>query len=189
MVDGYGRTANSNIGGEGIANHSWNAVMLNGSWKLCDATWSSGVVDSHTGIFIPRYTDAYFLPSPELFARNHYPVDTAWLLTKTKPTLKYFLEAPLVYRAFFKTNIEIIYPDTFERVVQRNESVRFSFYQSKDSSLEWHMMERNSKQKINPVCVADGISYFEYSFSSRGEYSIYFFVDSEVAVSYKVKVR
>lgn len=32
IVDGYGRTAKSNIKGEGIANHSWNAIKLNGKW-------------------------------------------------------------------------------------------------------------------------------------------------------------
>ena len=32
----------ANVGGTGVANHSWNAVQLNSNWYLCDATWSSG---------------------------------------------------------------------------------------------------------------------------------------------------
>ncbi|MBA4058197.1 MAG: hypothetical protein C0490_26005, partial [Marivirga sp.] len=61
IIDGYGRTAEANIGGPGIANHSWNAIQLNKKWYLCDATWSSGAIDTQNGSFVKRFDDAYFL--------------------------------------------------------------------------------------------------------------------------------
>lgn len=94
MVHGYGRTAQANIGGKGIANHSWNAIKLNGTWYLCDATWSSGGISMETRSFVRKYEDAYFLPDPEFFIRNHYPLEKNWTLLDNPPTLHEFLNAP-----------------------------------------------------------------------------------------------
>jgi transglutaminase/protease-like cytokinesis protein 3 len=89
--DGYGRTAQSNIRGEGIANHSWSAVQLNRIWYLCDATRSSGAVDVAQSRFMRNFNDCYFLADPDLFVRNHYPLDSSWMLLAKKPTLHDFL--------------------------------------------------------------------------------------------------
>src|SRR5690606_27087132 len=55
VIDGYGRTPQANIEGDGIPNHSWNAVQLNNAWYLCDATWSSGTNDPQQAKFIKKY--------------------------------------------------------------------------------------------------------------------------------------
>jgi transglutaminase/protease-like cytokinesis protein 3 len=91
VVDGYSRNTRIGIRGTAIPNHSWNAVQLNDQWYLCDATWSSGIIESSTGKFIPRYNDAWFLADPQVFLRDHFPSDTIWLLTKQHPTLDQFL--------------------------------------------------------------------------------------------------
>ena len=87
VIDGYGRTAQANVRGEGIPNHSWNAVKLNDVWYLCDASWASGAYDTQAMSFVKKYTDAYFLPDPTLFIRNHFPLDTTWMLMKQKNSL------------------------------------------------------------------------------------------------------
>lgn len=79
IVDGYGRHATANIRRADKANHSWNAVKLNGKWYLCDPTWASGVYD-RDGDFIRQYDNAYFLADPKVFVRNHYPLDQRWTL-------------------------------------------------------------------------------------------------------------
>ena len=79
IVDGYGRSAVANLKGEGIPNHSWNAVKLAGQWYLCDPTWSTGFVDSR-GTFHKKFKEAYFLTKPQVFVQNHYPLDSRWLL-------------------------------------------------------------------------------------------------------------
>jgi len=60
IIDGYGRTINTNIDSLESVNHSWNAVKLNNKWYLCDATWSSGYLDGNSK-FIADYNDGYFL--------------------------------------------------------------------------------------------------------------------------------
>ena len=52
-------------------NHSWNKIRLNGKWYVCDATWSSGIVNPSSRQFIKRYNDKYFLPDPSVFAIDH----------------------------------------------------------------------------------------------------------------------
>jgi transglutaminase/protease-like cytokinesis protein 3 len=94
IVHGYGRTALADKHVKG-PDHSWNAVRLNNKWYLCDATWSSGGIDSQTKKFVKRYNDAYFLTDPSLFALKHYPLDSAWLLLDKTPTLEEFLSRPL----------------------------------------------------------------------------------------------
>lgn len=79
IVDGYGRTPGSKLK-KGFPNHNWNAVKLAGRWYLCDPTWASGKISSDTKQFIANYNDLYFLMDPQLFNRNHYPLESKWLL-------------------------------------------------------------------------------------------------------------
>lgn len=94
VVDGYSRNTRIGIHSTIIPNHSWNAVQLNNQWYLCDATWSSGIIESGSGKFIPRYNDSWFLADPRVFLRDHFPSDTIWLLTSQHPTLNEFLGRP-----------------------------------------------------------------------------------------------
>ncbi|MEP6737692.1 MAG: transglutaminase domain-containing protein, partial [Chryseolinea sp.] len=99
VIDGYGRNVQSNIGGDGILNHSWNAIRLNDKWYLCDATWSAGSYDMKNSMYTRKFDDAYFLSDPTFFVLKHYPVDSAWILLMKKPTLRMFLDGPIVYLA------------------------------------------------------------------------------------------
>ncbi|NEQ54303.1 MAG: hypothetical protein F6K11_29935, partial [Leptolyngbya sp. SIO3F4] len=129
IVDGYGRTTNANIKGEGRPNHSWNAVQLNGKWYLCDATWSSGniVTDGKETKFNKFYDPGYFLADPELFVWNHFPLDTTWLLMDNPPTLQEFLNRPIIYRGAFTHQIRPLFPEKLALAVTKGESVKFCF--------------------------------------------------------------
>jgi hypothetical protein len=191
IINGYGRTSQSNIGGKGVANHSWNAVHLKGKWYLCDATWSSGVVDSYDGNFIKKYTDAYFLPKAELFAKNHYPLDTAWLLLKEHPTLQNFLDAPLAYHALFKYGIGKIYPEKFSLEAQKNTLLTFSFCIPPGiyPSIEIQVIQSNHVLNTLSVTPANGMVQFEYDFTSKGLYIIHILFNKEAVLSYQVRIK
>jgi transglutaminase/protease-like cytokinesis protein 3 len=47
--------------------HEWNAVKIDGRWKLIDVTWASGSVSTQTGKFVPEFNDAYYGTAPEVF--------------------------------------------------------------------------------------------------------------------------
>ncbi len=82
IIYGQGKPENP-IGKTGDeANHSWNAVKLDGKWYLCDPTWSSGYTDIPAILFIFDYDDSYFLMDPVSFAKTHTPLDEKWTLVK-----------------------------------------------------------------------------------------------------------
>jgi transglutaminase/protease-like cytokinesis protein 3 len=127
IIDGYGRTSQSNIRGSGVANHSWNAVQLDGNWHLCDATWSSGAVDATLSKFVRNFNDCYFLADPALFVRNHYPLDSSWMLLSKKPTLYNFLNRPLIYYGIYDYKIDQLFPETFDIVAVKGKTISFQF--------------------------------------------------------------
>jgi hypothetical protein len=61
------------------ANHSWNAVNVNGTWNLVDITWSAGGVNPAFE-FVPQFTDGYYFMPAANFIREHLPFDQMWQL-------------------------------------------------------------------------------------------------------------
>ena len=110
IINGYSRSPNSNTHQLGLPNHTWNAIELNNVWYLCDATWSSGSFDLVKNTFVPEYNDGYFLTNPELFVKNHYPLDTNWILMENKPSQSEFVTAPIIYKDAFRYRITPIEP-------------------------------------------------------------------------------
>ena len=74
IVVGVGR---SEYGGK-AESHAWNAVMLDGEWKLLDCTWGAGFVNGND--FHRSYSDFYFCADPKEFLTSHFPDDEKWQL-------------------------------------------------------------------------------------------------------------
>ena len=174
IVHGYGRSVRSNIGGTGVANHSWNAVQLNGQWYLCDPTWSSGgVTESNT--FVPSFNDCYFLADPAYFILNHYPLDTTWALLENAPGLHTFLNAPLIYASAYDLRVRPEQPSTFRFATRKGQAINFSFINEMCQPL---------KMMVENKFVAT-----DYAFPKRGVYAIHVVVDEKIVISYEVAVK
>jgi hypothetical protein len=76
---------------EGYA-HAWNAVKLEGQWRLMDTTWDDPISDSGE----QTLTSTYFLTPPRYFAYDHLPEDEAWQLMASPMTLGDFVRQPLL---------------------------------------------------------------------------------------------
>jgi len=85
VVEGLGRPA-----GEAPFLHGWNAVQVDGTWRLMDVTWAAGGVDMRKKTFTPHYDDAFFMLDPAAFLDSHYPSDPAWQLVPNPVTRKQF---------------------------------------------------------------------------------------------------
>lgn len=81
-------------------NHAWNAVLLDGQWRLVDATWGAGYV--RDGRFVKQLDDFYFLPPAEALAFTHLPEDPIWTLVPGPLSLEAFEAQPVVSAAFFR---------------------------------------------------------------------------------------
>jgi len=84
---GHGYTPGASEIGIG---HDWNAVKINGVWRLIDVTWAAGYV-SESGQFVAEFSPFWFDTPPELFVLWHLPVVADWQLLDKKVTYNEYL--------------------------------------------------------------------------------------------------
>lgn len=65
-------------------NHAWNAVRIDGDWKLVDATWGSGGIRFGTDEYEKKTDLRYLFADPEFLIIDHFPEDQYWQL-RDKP--------------------------------------------------------------------------------------------------------
>lgn len=117
------------------ANHSWNIVFTDSSWKHIDCTWGSGyvlykpsfiqnvsnkllgtaVVNSKSK-FKPEADYDYFDITVDALLKTHYPLDAKWLFTTTPMSIKQFQNDTLELNEsnpFFKDEISKIRGKSF----------------------------------------------------------------------------
>lgn len=104
IICGYANTGFGRSSRFGV-NHYWNAVFLEGSWQLLDATWASGYINARSGEFIKSYNGNYFLADPAFFIRDHYPDDPRWTLLPDDKTPEEFRQSPFRQKDFLKYGI------------------------------------------------------------------------------------
>ncbi|TQS31608.1 hypothetical protein Golomagni_08105, partial [Golovinomyces magnicellulatus] len=57
--------------------HAWNAVRIDGgSWKLLDACWGAGHLDTQTNTYKQAFNPTQFIATNEDFGRSHFPQDS-----------------------------------------------------------------------------------------------------------------
>ena len=81
-------------------NHAWNAVQINGAWRLIESTWGAGDVDSAT-------LDFWFLTPPEKFVYTHCPDDAKWQLLPSPVSSSAIAQHPVVKPGFFEYGLQI----------------------------------------------------------------------------------
>lgn len=110
VIPGTSKSHPAHIGkGPGASDHAWNAVKIDGKWKLLDATWGAGVVTGSGPSFKFKFNDKYFFAHPDTFFLNHYPDDEKWLLTNK--TAADFADLPLYYGNYLMEGYEFVSPD------------------------------------------------------------------------------
>ncbi|PQJ09050.1 hypothetical protein CJD36_020965 [Flavipsychrobacter stenotrophus] len=96
-ISGHSKASVEEIGQPFYEDHSWNAIKINGGWKLIDACWASGNSDNTNTKFTKKYDDYYYCTPPCMFALNHYPTDSS-LLFITEPLSKIdFINYPAIH--------------------------------------------------------------------------------------------
>ncbi len=191
IINGYGRTAETNIDTLNLLNHSWNAVKLKNKWYLCDATWSSGYSDSYN-VFIKDYNDGYFLTDPILFAESHYPINKKWLLDSTLMNSN-FVPTPLPYSETYKHKIIPLSPNTMQVEVCKNDEVHFrikSLKRINTNAISLILFLGNNQKtlKIYNIKQQNGIIQFKHKFAIKGFYDVHIKVNDDIVLTYTIQV-
>lgn len=189
IILGYARGDNENPGERFAVNHTWNAVFIDGTWRLLDVTWASGYV-TYTSLYVKQYNDFYFLTSPELFIKEHYPEDLYWTLLTNPPVLQEFKQSPFQYSAFIKTGIlsytpanGIIEANTGDsiKIELRVKPANGSLFIAESPTADSPLMILNT----SVIYPADKISLAHVISDKAGDW-LYIFHNDEIVMRYKL---
>lgn len=108
-------------------NHTWNAVRINGAWKLIDITWASGFTDEDCTYFTAFRNDWYFDTAPSRFLWDHYPADPGWQLMQQPLDWERFVRLPLVYHGVTESRMENFYPQQVILKKKIGDTIEFRF--------------------------------------------------------------
>ncbi|MEO9893231.1 transglutaminase domain-containing protein [Aurantibacter sp.] len=195
IIDGYGRTASLNLNENSLPNHSWNAIKLNGKWYLCDPTWSAGriLLEENGARFESDYYDGYFLADPQLFLKNHYPIDDKWALTNNLPSFINYIEGPIVYKEAFKPNIIPMSPEKMKIDVVKNQKVSFKLKHDENinNNTIYLLIDRGSgNKKTTPEITSNKeILTLEHTFTKTGIHDVHIAIDDVIIATYVLTVK
>lgn len=194
IINGYGRTAETDFKKSNDQNHSWNAVELNSKWYLCDATWSSGSFDLNRNTFNLNYNDGYFLTNPKDFIKNHFPFDSKWQLNEEKLNFYDFSDLPLIYGESFKNNLIPVFPLNMNLEVQKGDEIIFQLKKDKTIDLDAIRIEivsGNYKKTEVPILISlkDDIVEIKYNFYQKGNFDLHIKINEDYLCSYVISVN
>lgn len=107
-----------------VNGHAWNAVQIDGQWKLLDATWASGYIKMRKQTFrkmlyflfripfrqkyrfVRQQNDFYYETPPELFVRDHLPGTPAWQLLPCSVPIDSFQRSPTAVMHFLRDSLK-----------------------------------------------------------------------------------
>ena len=190
IINGYSRTGGSEDEETKTPNHSWNAVLINKKWYLCDPTWASGIFNPNTNLFEFVFKKGYFLADPKLFVQNHYPLDPQWTLIKeNNPSYNEFLESPLLYTSAFKYATLSQLPEKMYNTVTKRKKILFQIDRLNNEQMESVSILVSGKRKDETffpenLVIDDKKIQFDYEFLFRGYYDVHVMVDDEPVMTY-----
>lgn len=125
-------------------NHAWNAVKIDGQWRLIDSTWGAGYV--RDGKYVKTVSEVFFLAAPEQLMFSHFPEEESWQLQATPHLTKPQFEAlPTLEPAFFHTGIsgervwQALQTAAFKGTFVRTFDMPYRMVQVQQAPLAYHL--------------------------------------------------
>ncbi|XP_077868626.1 LOW QUALITY PROTEIN: uncharacterized protein LOC144359246 [Saccoglossus kowalevskii] len=113
VIEGYSKDADYRPGMtipiSWMDDHFWNAVCIDGEWRLIDSYKAAGFVNNQ-GDFERYFDDYYFFTEPEDFIHDHLPIHVEWQLVKPPITKEQFEQKPLITPHMRQFGLSLISP-------------------------------------------------------------------------------
>ena len=156
-IRGYGKGYSYRPGQKfsGPFNHAWNAVKINGSWRLMDPTWGAGYL-GRDGKYHRWFDDHYFITPPDQFIFDHLPEEESWQLLDSPFSKAEFEDLVYVESDFFNLGL---------KVMERNGSisaegeVNLSVYAPKDVVMMAGLESETGVLEGRTLCQRHGENY------------------------------
>jgi hypothetical protein len=83
--------------------HAWNAVFIEGAWRLMDVTWAQGYGENKNGKMAStkRFENAWFDTPPAAFIFKHLPEESRWQLLSKPLTMEEYTRLPVAELELF----------------------------------------------------------------------------------------
>lgn len=180
-VTGDSRDMDGNVGGAG---HAWNAVKIEDSWYLIDATWNAGYVKN--GQFQKEFGTRYFMTPPEIFGMDHFPDKQQWQLRRNPISRGEFMRQPLLRPVFYAYNMRLIEPNRSQVTVGNSITVRLNNPGMAFVLGEYQSVNAKGRSGRNRCNVERGAeTRITCQFHQPGSYRVRMFFNEERSGSYE----
>lgn len=174
-IRGVARTAKKDLWWEEDKvkpNHAWNAVKIDGQWRLLDATWASGASDADCQVITREFAPFYFDPPPILFALSHLPSDSQWQLLERPVSREAFLAGPLYHDPFYETGVKNVKPSGGVLRIKANETITFRFTSSTplDKIAVWCEERKDIKPEFGKMARKGDEYFYTYRLQVKGDH-------------------
>lgn len=206
IITGFIRWSSDPVGVATNRAHAWNAVFINNSWKLIDATWASGYCNAAVTTFTKFYDEFFFFTNPVHFFNDHFPDDKKWSLLPNTPTLYQFYNFPFYYPAFYKCRILSLSPVTGHiEVTVRNKKVVITmetnevtkdmyvyetpYVESKTNVVDT-LTDKELDELYKPKYKTDGTKVtYTYEIQSENAEKLHVMYNNKLILTYGLKIR
>ena len=144
--------------------HAWNAVYLNGGWRLIDCTWGAGQVNPTTQKFDKKLNEHFFLTDPPEMIFTHFPYDEAeanyekWQLLRDPVDLDTFNTMPVLTSYFFEYGLK--FPQEVLMPLETSEfvDVKIKAYEVTRYKFKFYSLAHKESDTLNPyvLCYLKG---------------------------------
>lgn len=183
IIPGTSKAHPTHIGKLPVASdHAWNAVKIDGQWKLVDVTWGAGAVTGNPAKFNFRFNDSYFFTNPADFVLNHYPDNEKWLLTNA--TKEDFAAYPLYFGSYLMDGYKFLSPGT--GTFSGGGTVAFKVKNLKPGDEVAYVISHNNIfRQVKPL-FNNGIAEFQVPLeSSKGGY-LTIYINQKSVAAYRI---
>lgn len=185
-VTGSAKTNLTQIGKlPGPSDHAWNAVKVNGVWKLVEPTWASGVVDPAKRTFTPKFNDAYFFTPPSVFVFTHFPDDKKWLLGEF--TEQEYASYPLYYGEYMRDDYTILAPKTGVFTGKKYNTIAFKIQNLNPEDQITYAFSRFKKVEFPEIRQNGDITEFEVFLPDNSNGYLTIYINNRGVSAYKIQ--
>ncbi len=171
---GYGYTAGQQF--DGRTNHAWNAVRIDGEWRLMDPTWGAGHLNEQM-LFTRSFLEHYFLTEPEAFVFDHLPQDQRWQLLEQPISAAEYADLAYLRPMFFQTGLQI---KSHERVyIETENRLSVTLGVSAPVRMSARLLDADSQRRLDRemafVQVSEQEAHVHVVFPQPGDYVLRLF--------------